>query len=122
MTMTGWRGGLLMAVTCVVLAGCNPDDLGSGSGAATGTASLSWTAPNSYTDGGTLQAAELASYYVYHGTTPGTFDEIHVVSGAAATSFELTGLAPGPHYFAVSAVTVSGQESALSATGHKTIM
>lgn len=86
---------------------------------ATGAATLSWSAPTQNTDGSSL--ADLAGYRVYHGTSANSLTDVADVPGATATSYTWGQLASGTHYFAVSAYTASGAESALSAVGSKTI-
>ena len=86
----------------------------------TGTAALSWTPPTQYTDGSPLPPAELAGYRIYKGNSPSTLTRYAEVDGMA-TSYTVQDLASGTHYFAISAVAVGGEESALSGVGSKTI-
>jgi len=85
-----------------------------------GTANLSWTAPTQNTDGSAL--TDLAGYRVYHGTSPDALNQMIQVSDPAATTYAFSQLASGTHYFAVTAYTSAGVESALSGVGSKTIM
>lgn len=87
----------------------------------TGTATLSWTAPALNTDNSALPVNDLAGYRVYHGTSANNLTDVVQVSGAANTSYTFSQLASGTHYFAVTAVTVAGLESAMSTVGSKTI-
>jgi hypothetical protein len=87
--------------------------------AATGTATLSWTAPTQNTDGSAL--TDLAGFRVYHGTSPGALNDVVQLPDAGTTTYTFNQLASGTHYFAVSAYTNSGVESALSGVGSKTI-
>jgi hypothetical protein len=80
----------------------------------TGKATLSWLVPDKYTDGSALLPTDLAGYYVYHGTSSNALDDVITVSGASTVSYVVDSLVAGTHYFAVSAVTVTGSESALS--------
>jgi hypothetical protein len=89
--------------------------------AATGTATLSWTAPTANTDGSALAASSLAGYRVYHGTTASALNDVYTVAGASTSTYMVSQLASGTHFFAVSAVTVTGLESDLSAVGSKVI-
>lgn len=84
---------------------------------AMGSAALSWTAPTKNTDGSPL--TNLAGYKVYHGASANALTDIRQVG--LVTSYQVTGLGTGTHYFAVTAVTSSGSESAKSAVGSKTI-
>lgn len=87
--------------------------------AATGTAMLSWGAPTQNTDGSPL--TDLAGFKVYHGSSAAALTDVRSVSGATALSYSFTALASGTHYFAVTAVSSSGAESALSVVGSKVI-
>jgi hypothetical protein len=85
-----------------------------------GTAALSWLPPVQYSDGSTLRSGELAGYRVYRGTNTAALTRIaEVDSGTLA--FTVQGLAAGTHYFAVTAVSVSGSESGYSEIASKTI-
>lgn len=86
---------------------------------ATGTAALSWLAPTQNTDGSPVTG--LAGYRVYHGTTASALNDVFQVSGAASTSYTVSQLPSGTHYFAVAAYTTAGVEGAMSAVGSKTI-
>lgn len=86
----------------------------------TGSATLSWQAPVQYTDGSPLASSSLGAYRIYRGTSASNLSRVAEVDGRA-TSFVVQGLPAGTHYFAVTAVTTSGAESARSATGSKTI-
>jgi hypothetical protein len=44
-----------------------------------------------------------------------------VVSGASATTYEITGLTSGAWYFAIAADAADGTQSAMSNVGSKTI-
>jgi hypothetical protein len=84
-----------------------------------GTATLSWTAPTENTDGSAL--VDLAGFRVYHGTSVNALDEMTQLPGSGSTTHTFNQLASGTHYFAVSAYTTGGVESALSIVGSKTI-
>jgi hypothetical protein len=84
-----------------------------------GIASLSWMAPSQNVDGS--PATDLAGYRIYHGTSASALNDIFQVPGASNTSYTVSQLAPGTHYFAVAAYNTSGVESAMSAVGSKTI-
>ena len=87
---------------------------GGGGGAASGSdaaATLSWTASHLNVDGSVL--ADLAGYRIYHGTSPTSLDRLDTV-GAGVTGTTISGLTRGTHYFAVSTLNSTGDESALS--------
>jgi hypothetical protein len=82
-----------------------------------GTADLSWVAPTTNEDGSPLT---LASFNVYRGTSPNNLQKIGSVD-AGQTTFTVTGLGAGTHYFAVTAVSITGAESTLSNVESKTM-
>jgi hypothetical protein len=86
---------------------------------ATGSATLSWTAPTQNTDGTPL--TDLAGYHILYGPSASQLTTTITVSSASETSYVVTGLAPGTYYFAVVAYTSEGADSAPSNVGSKTI-
>jgi hypothetical protein len=87
---------------------------------ASGSATLSWQAPTHYTDGTALPATEPGAYRIYRGTSAGALSRVAEVDGRTMT-FAIQQLPSGTHYFAVTAVSTGGAESAQSAVGSKTI-
>ena len=85
----------------------------------TGSATLSWSAPMQNTDGSAL--TDLAGFKVYHGTSATALNEVVQLEGSTSSGYTYSQLTAGTHYFAVSAYTAGGTESALSALGSKTI-
>jgi hypothetical protein len=83
------------------------------------SASLSWVAPTVDTDGSPLM--NLAGYHIYYGTNQYDLNQKIDVANAGADSYVVTGLAPGTWYFAVTAYTNTGVESALSIIQSKTV-
>jgi hypothetical protein len=67
----------------------------------TGSATLDW-APNTEPD--------LAGYRVYHGTAPGSYGP--AVDVGLATTYTISDLPAGTHYFTVTAYDAAGNESA----------
>jgi Fibronectin type III domain len=82
-----------------------------------GTATLSWKAPTTNTDG--TPVTPLSGYTIYYGTSPSALSH-SIPASATATSYEITGLAPGTWYFAVAADAKVGTQSAMSNIGSKT--
>lgn len=85
------------------------------------SARLSWSVPTQYTDGTALNPADLSGYRAYHGDAPGNLTDVRQISGGTTTAYQFDDLALGTHYFAVSAVSTAGVESALSSIGSKVI-
>jgi hypothetical protein len=86
----------------------------------TGSATLSWSAPSQNTDGSSL--TNLAGFKVYHGTSASSMNDVVQLQGASLNGYTFSQLGSGTHYFAVSAYTSTGVESALSAVGSKSIL
>jgi hypothetical protein len=86
---------------------------------ATGSASLSWTAPTENADGTPITG--LAGYHIYYGTNQNALTSSVSVSGATDTSYVVGGLAPGTYYFAVVAYNTMGVDSPDSNVVSKTI-
>jgi hypothetical protein len=63
----------------------------------------------------------LTGYHIYYGTTAGALTQSVAVSGAATTSYEITGLTSGIWYFAVAADALNGTESSQSNIGSKAL-
>lgn len=98
----------------------------SGSGSSTGsssanngTATLSWTAPTTNSDGSAL--TDLAGYRIHYGTSADSLNNEITVSSASEVSYQVTSLAVGTWYFAVTSYTTSGLESSQSSVVSKTI-
>jgi hypothetical protein len=76
-------------------------------------------APTSNTDGSAL--TPLTGYTIYYGTSQNSLTQSVVVSGASATTYEITGLGSGTWYFAIAANAADGTQSAMSNIGSKAI-
>jgi hypothetical protein len=86
---------------------------------ASGAATVNWTIPTTNTDGSTL--ADLAGYRVVYGTSSNQLDQSVAISNASLTTYTVANLTSGQWYFAVFAVTSSGQESDISNIATKTL-
>ena len=89
------------------------------SGTSPGTVTLTWVAPTDNTNGTPL--TDLAGYHIHYGTSQDNMTQVIDLAGNSTTEFEVSGLAPGTYYFAISAYTALGTESAESDVGYKTI-
>ncbi len=74
------------------------------------SATLSWDAPTTNTDGSPL--ADLAGYKLYYGTSSGSYSQ--TINVGTTSSYTVTGLLGGTYYFAVTAYDSEGNESAYS--------
>jgi hypothetical protein len=81
-------------------------------GAAMGTATLSWSPPTERADGSPI--GELAGYEVLYGQQSRNYDTTIELNNPGLTRYVIEGLGPGTWYFAVKAVTTDGLESAPS--------
>jgi fibronectin type III domain protein len=118
---------LVLAFVASLLAGCNDGDspfagsaaaasssssTGSGAPASSGTATLSWQAPTTTTNGAAL--TNLAGYRVYYGLSASNLDQTIQITTVGLQTYVIDDLAPGTWFFAIRAVTSAGVESALS--------
>jgi hypothetical protein len=87
--------------------------------ASTGSATLSWTAPTTRTDGTAL--TNLAGFKVYYGTSPGNYTTTIVIANPTISTYVVTNLSSGTYYFVATAYDANGVESAFTPTGSKTI-
>ena len=109
----------LLALAVLTLSSCGN---GGGGGISTQeegsvTATLSWDAPTTNTDG--TELTDLTGYKVYYGTSSGVYD--NVIDVADVTTYTLTDIAPATYYFAVTAYDELGNESDYSNEVSKTI-
>ena len=84
-----------------------------------GSVSLSWTAPTENEDNSPL--ADLAGYMIHYGTRAGQYSNTIHVDDPKATSYEVENLSSGTYYFAMTAISTDGAESALSNMIAKTV-
>jgi hypothetical protein len=118
--------GVLVLAACV-LAGCHQDPTGvstvsagtSATNKGAGTATLSWQAPTTNTDGAPL--TDLSGYRIYYGTDAEELSESVQLTSVGLQTYVIDGLGTGTWYFAIKAVTRTGVESALSEIVSKTI-
>jgi hypothetical protein len=120
-----WLG--LGALAATILAGCHEDPTsvstvpasGQGLPTGTGTATLSWEAPTTFTDGAPL--TDLAGYRVYYGIDENNLSGTVQVNSVGMQTLVIDDLGAGTWFFAIKAYTTSGAESALSEVVSKTI-
>jgi ABC-type oligopeptide transport system substrate-binding subunit len=123
--MVQLAGVLVLAAS--VLVGCHQDPTGaaavpvgtSATNKGTGTATLSWQAPTTNTDGAAL--TDLSGYRIYYGMNPDDLTQTVQLAGLGLQTYVIDDLGTGTWYFAIRAVTSAGVESALSDIVSKTI-
>jgi len=97
----------------------NTFTIGSGTGASSVT--LSWVAPSTRTDGNAFSLSELAGYRIYHGSDANQLRLLVNLNEPTATTYTVSSLLAGAHYFAITAYDVSGMESQKSKVLSKSI-
>jgi hypothetical protein len=85
----------------------------------TGSATLAWTDPTLNTNGSSL--TNLAGVHLFYGQSQASLTNEITVPSTSENTYTISGLAAGTWYFAATAYTTSGVQSALSAIGTKTI-
>jgi fibronectin type III domain protein len=117
----------VLVLAASVLVGCHQDPTGvatvpvgpSATNKDTGTATLSWQAPTTNTDGAAL--TDLAGYRIYYGMNHDDLTQTVQLTGLGLQTYVVDDLGTGTWYFAIKAVTSAGVESALSDVVSKTI-
>jgi hypothetical protein len=117
-----------VAICVSLLSGCN-DPTGTSpttaqsaasSGSGNTSATLSWEAPTTNTNGTAL--TNLAGYRIYYGSSATDLSQKVQLNGVGVQTYVFDDLQAGTWYFAVMAVTSGGVESALSNKVSATIM
>jgi hypothetical protein len=86
---------------------------------ATGSATVSWTAPTQNTDDSPL--TDLSGYRIAYGRSSTSLDQSATVSNSSLTTYTIESLSAGQWFFAVYAVNAAGIESETSNVATKTI-
>ncbi len=115
---------VLVLAAALTVASCQMDPTGATvsitrSSADTGSATLSWQAPTTNTDGSAL--TDLAGYRIYFGSSADNLSQAIALTGVGIQTYVVDGLTSGTWYFAVRAVASDGAESALSEIVSKTV-
>jgi len=102
-------------------AGCEnsqPNDIGS--------ATLTWSRVTRSSDG--KQLTDLAGYKIHYGKSASSLNKVITLPNSSLalpnstmTFYQVTNLSPGTWYFAVTAYSANGRESALSPIASKTV-
>jgi Putative Ig domain len=87
--------------------------------APTGTALIALTPPTQNTNGSAL--TDLAGFRIYYGTSPSSLTQLVQLAGTSTMSYTVNSLASGTWYFAATAYSSAGMQSAMSTPVSKTI-
>jgi hypothetical protein len=90
-------------------------------GAAAGTATLSWTVPTTRANGAPLTPAEVSGYEIYMIAERSGIDSVIPVAGGLTVRHVVRDLVPDSYHFAISAIDSGGRPSSLSPVVSKTI-
>ena len=86
---------------------------------ATGSVTLSWSAPLSNTDGSTL--TDLAGFRIYYGIEEGVYTEQINIDNPSISTYVVDGLLPDTYYFVATSLNSSGAESTYSNVAVKVV-
>jgi hypothetical protein len=84
-----------------------------------GSATLSWTAPTTNTDGSAI--SDLAGFRIQYGTSAGALTQTVEISNPSVSTYVVSGLSSGNWFFAVRAYNSGGAESANSSVVSRTL-
>ncbi len=84
-----------------------------------GSVTLSWTPPTQNEDG--TQLTDLAGYWIYWGTTPGSYPDSVKIDNPGLTSYVVENLVPGTYEFVATSFNASGIESVYSNPATKVV-
>lgn len=87
--------------------------------AALGSATLSWSAPTTNTDGTPL--SDLVAYRIYYGTTPNQWSNQVYIDNPSVTTYVVDNLTPNTYYFSATSINSMGVESEFSNMASKTV-
>jgi hypothetical protein len=86
---------------------------------ATGSTTLSWTAPTQNTDGSPL--TDLVAYKIYYGLSQGNYPNQVRIDNPGITTYFVDNLSPNTYYFVATSFNVAGIESDFSNMAVKTV-
>ena len=120
----GWAG--LWITVAVLFGGCQdpgpaaaPTTPAQSGNDTPGSATLSWEAPTTNTNGTAL--TDLVGYHIYYGSNPQELSRTVQINTVGLQTYVIDDLEPGTWYFAIKAVAANGVESTLSEVAVKTI-
>jgi len=65
------------------------------------SATMSWTAPTTYSDGSPMSLSAIGGYKIFYGQTSGNYSKTIDVPDGSAVSHLISGLSAGTYYFTV---------------------
>jgi len=89
--------------------------------AATGSATINWTAPVARADGSPLSLADIEGYRIYYGSSAGDYPNSVDIDDGTAVQLTLSNLPLGTYHLVMTTYDVAGRESAFSPEIIKTI-
>jgi hypothetical protein len=89
--------------------------------AATGSMSLSWTAPATRSDGTPLSLADINGYRIYYGKSEGDYTESVDIADGSAQSAKVTDIPVGSYHVVMTTYDTEGRESGHSGSVVKSI-
>jgi hypothetical protein len=87
----------------------------------TGSASISWVAPVSRTDGSPLSLGEISGYKIFMGASPDNLESFDIINDSSMTDYTADNLPAGTYYFAITTSDFDGRESSMSDIVEKTV-
>ena len=75
------------------------------------SATLSWTAPTSYSDGSPMSLSAIGGYKIYYGNTSHQYSNTIDVADGSAVSHTISDLSAGTYYFTVMTYDINGVTS-----------
>ena len=88
---------------------------------ATGSATISWTAPVARADGSPLSLADIEGYRIYYGSSAGDYPNSVDIDDGTAVQLTLNNLPVGTYHLVMTTYDVAGRESVFSPEVIKTI-
>ena len=88
---------------------------------ATGSATLSWTAPVARADGSPISLHDIEGYRIYYGTSAGNYPNSVEINDGTAVQLTLNNLPLGTYHLVMTTYDTAGRESVFSPEVIKTI-
>jgi hypothetical protein len=118
--LSHWLHITIAVLAMIAMVGCDggeESDSHTLQSGGTGTAVLSWAPPSMNTDG---TPVDLLGFMIYAGPSPQSLQAVRMVSAIDMNAI-IDNLPAGVHFFAITAVSINGAQSAFSNVESKTI-